>query len=198
MARKSMIEPTLPRGPETASEGILGRIIAHDRQQSGRTAPETQEQEIAENEEPNVTTLQRSHEEINEATNGTKEPPNEIPPVLSRPRAAIGVRAGSTAGQPETGKPADRAADDQAVGRPAQDDLEERQAAALLRAQEDDIAVVTVRAPQKLNAYIDRYVERVNRISPKRRYRKQDAVAEMFAWFYASHPMPPAPDEEDL
>ena len=45
---------------------------------------------------------------------------------------------------------------------------------------------------------MDRYVERMNRIHPKRRYRKQDAVAEAFAAFYADHPMPPAPEEDDL
>lgn len=61
---------------------------------------------------------------------------------------------------------------------------------------ECEIEVVTVRAPEKLNDYLDRYVERRNRANPKERYRKQDAVREMFAWFYAAHPMPPAPQEE--
>lgn len=198
MARKSMIEPTLPRGSETASEGILGRIIAHDREQSGRTAPETQEQESTKNEETHVTSLQRTNEESNEATNGTVEPSEEVPPALLRSRAATGDKAISTTDQPAVRRPAGRVAEERAADSPAQDDQEDRQAAALLRAQDDEIAVVTVRAPQKLNAYIDRYVERVNRINSKRRYRKQDAVAEMFAWFYGSHPMPPAPDEEDL
>lgn len=69
---------------------------------------------------------------------------------------------------------------------------------ALTLAAGDEISVVTVRVSGKLNEYIDRYVERVNRVSPKRRYRKQDAVAEAFAAFFADHPMPPAPAEEDL
>ena len=62
----------------------------------------------------------------------------------------------------------------------------------------DEIAVVTVRVPTRLNEYMDRYVERVNRITPKRRYRKQDAVAEAFAAFFADHPLPPAPEDVEL
>jgi hypothetical protein len=64
-------------------------------------------------------------------------------------------------------------------------------------AQDDETAVVTVRTPARLNEYMDRYVERVNRLNPKRKYRKQDAVTEAFAAFFADHPMPPAPIEED-
>ena len=58
--------------------------------------------------------------------------------------------------------------------------------------------MVTVRVSAKLNEYMDRYVERVNRTDPQRRYRKQDAVAEAFAAFFADHPMPPAPPDEEL
>ncbi len=74
---------------------------------------------------------------------------------------------------------------------------EERLTAAMQLAQEDEPGVVTIRISPRLNAYIDRYVQRVNQIDPKRRYRKQDAVAEAFAAFYADHPMPPSPRSED-
>jgi hypothetical protein len=78
------------------------------------------------------------------------------------------------------------------------DDREERLTRALQMAAEDEITVVTVRVSARLNEYMDRYVERLNRISPKRRYRKQDAIAEAFAAFFADHPLPPAPAEEEL
>jgi hypothetical protein len=63
---------------------------------------------------------------------------------------------------------------------------------------EDEVGVVTVRVSNRLNEYMDRYVERINRLNPKRKYRKQDAVAEAFAAFFADHPLPPAPADEEL
>jgi hypothetical protein len=75
---------------------------------------------------------------------------------------------------------------------------EERVDKALTLAAEDEIVVVTVRVSARLNEYMDRYVERVNRVNPRRKYRKQDAVAEAFAAFFADHPMPPAPADEEL
>jgi hypothetical protein len=66
------------------------------------------------------------------------------------------------------------------------------------RASQDAIAVVTVRVPAGLNRYMDDYVARVNRLNPQGRYRKQDAVAEAFAAFYAEHPMPPASADDEL
>lgn len=75
---------------------------------------------------------------------------------------------------------------------------DERLQQGLQISQQDRVAVVTVRVSAKLNEYMDRYVERVNRTDPQRRYRKQDAVAEAFAAFFADHPMPPAPPDEEL
>lgn len=75
---------------------------------------------------------------------------------------------------------------------------DDRLAHALRRGAEDEITVVTVRVSASLNRYMDDYTARVNRIDPKRKYRKQDAVLEAFAAFYADHPMPPAPEEEAL
>ena len=66
------------------------------------------------------------------------------------------------------------------------------------RATQDALAVVTVRVPAGLNRYVDDYVARINRVNPHSRYRKQDAVAEAFAAFYADHPMPPPPPDEEL
>ena len=68
---------------------------------------------------------------------------------------------------------------------------EERLAAALERTEGDAIAVVTVRVPARLNGYMDEYVARMKWTNPRAKYRKQDAVAEAFAAFYADHPMPP-------
>ncbi len=75
---------------------------------------------------------------------------------------------------------------------------EERFSLAIARASADEVAVVTVRVSAALNRYMDDYTARINRLDPKRKYRKQDAVLEAFAAFYADHPMPPAPDEGEL
>jgi hypothetical protein len=71
-------------------------------------------------------------------------------------------------------------------------------ALAIARQEEEagNIAVVTLRLPAKLAKYMDDYVARIGQVSPKKRYRKQDAAAEAFAAFYAEHVMPPAPEED--
>lgn len=63
---------------------------------------------------------------------------------------------------------------------------------------QDELSVVTIRVSSKLNEYMDRYVERRNRLQPRQRYRKQDAVAEAFAAFFADHPLPPPPPDEEF
>jgi hypothetical protein len=75
---------------------------------------------------------------------------------------------------------------------------QDRLETALERGAQDQIMVVTVRVSASLNRYMDDYVTRMNRIDPKSRYRKQDAVAEAFAAFYADHPMPPPPSDGGL
>lgn len=79
---------------------------------------------------------------------------------------------------------------------PAQRD--DRHQRALDIAAADKVTIVTVRVSARLNAYMDHYVERVNRAQPKRKYRKQDAIAEAFAAFFAEHPLPPLPAEEEI
>ena len=75
---------------------------------------------------------------------------------------------------------------------------QERLEHALKLGEEDEISVVTVRVSARLNEYMDRYVQRVNQTNPKRKYRKQDAILETFAAFYADHPMPPALADDEL
>jgi hypothetical protein len=77
-------------------------------------------------------------------------------------------------------------------------DRAERLEKAMQIAQGDELDVATIRVSAKLHAYLERYVERINRLNPKGRYRKQDAIEAAFAAFYADHPMPPAPVEEEL
>jgi hypothetical protein len=77
-----------------------------------------------------------------------------------------------------------------------EDEYERRRLQAIERWKDEDVTVVAVRVPAALNAYMDRYVNRINERDPKKRYRKQDAVLEAFAAFFADHPMPPAADEE--
>ncbi|MEI6502930.1 MAG: hypothetical protein WCP21_18120 [Armatimonadota bacterium] len=73
---------------------------------------------------------------------------------------------------------------------------EDRLAFALDRTAADELVVVTVRVSASLNHYMDEYVARRHSIDPKSKYRKQDAVAEAFAEFYAGHPLPPLPEDE--
>lgn len=78
------------------------------------------------------------------------------------------------------------------------DERGERLEKAMQIAKGDELDVATIRVSAKLHAYLERYVERINRINPKAKYRKQDAIEAAFAAFYADHPMPPAPVEEEL
>ena len=148
----------------------------------------------------NVTTLQETNEPRNERTSpasgerirkrksATAHSSEKSLPAATT--AAISTTAAQAAAlngtQPEAAKYPEAA------------DRGDRYARALAQSEEDEIAVVTVQVSGRLNEYMDRYVERMNRLHPKRRYRKQDAVAEAFAAFYADHPMPPAPTEDDL
>lgn len=163
-------------------------------------APDTILQDPKAQEETNVTTLQ----ETNEVANG-----RTLLTTNERPRKRKEVTASSSsASSPSDQKPRGRtsgASDGTAAEatapdetQPAATERDDRYSRALGQAEEDEIAVVTVRVSGRLNEYMDRYVERMNRLHPKRRYRKQDAVAEAFAAFYAGHPMPPAPEDDDL
>lgn len=69
---------------------------------------------------------------------------------------------------------------------------------ALQMGEEDEMSVVTVRVSTRLNEYMDRYVQRINQVNPKRKYRKQDAILEAFAAFFADHILPPAPADDEL
>jgi hypothetical protein len=144
------------------------------------------EEEISSNKVTNVTTLQRTNEET---VARTKEVSNEpSPEETTEPTKQRRPQRSSEPAPRRTS-----AASNAAFG-----EREERLAKALQIAEEDEIAVVTVRVSAKLNKYLDDYVDRINRIEPKRKYRKQDAIAEAFAAFYADHIMPPAPVDEEL
>lgn len=184
-------------GLEMPKRGESARLL---QELNAQHAPVPQAEEDRTNERYNVTTLKGTPE-------ATGEPTNETSNAETKERtgeATNGRRKNSSGGRTKSamekvGARPDAATPTAAVSTPIPTAEEERYAAALDRAREDAVAVVTVRAPERFNTYIDRYVERLNRVSPKAKYRKQDAVAEMFAWFYASHPMPPAPaDEDDL
>lgn len=118
----------------------------------------------------NVTTLQRTSER-------TKKRVNEDANVSSKQRSNAETKERFTV---------------------TSNERDDRLNKALQMAADDEINVVTIRVSTRLNEYMDRYVERVNRVNPKRRYRKQDAVAEAFAAFFADHPLPPAPADEEL
>ena len=159
----------------------------------------TELQDPKSHEGTNVTTLQE--------TNETKNVRTSIA-MNERPQRRKGAVPDSPAGSPSDQRPqarasgtSDRTAPEAIApdrSQPTAADREHRYSHALGQAEDDEIAVVTVRVSGRLNEYMDRYVERLNRIHPKRRYRKQDAVAEAFAAFYADHPIPPAPEEDDL
>ena len=158
----------------------------------------------------NVTTLQPTHVTKNVLTPvasfepavvTTFEPStvsaNELTPVSTNERAPVAsLEPYTDATSPEPTTKATRKRS--AAPLPAEESRPERLALAIERAAQDTISVVTVRVPAGLNRYMDDYVARINRLHPPARYRKQDAVAEAFAAFYADHVMPPPPPDEEL
>ncbi len=148
--------------------------------------PDPQKQTNEEsNERYNVTTLQESlsgsHEETKEET-------------VAHSNAALQKATKERERKPSSGA-ANVPAKEPAL---RSDEREERLRKALQIASGDELDVATIRVSAKLHAYLERYVERINRINPKAKYRKQDAITAAFAAFYADHPMPPAPVEEEL
>ena len=69
---------------------------------------------------------------------------------------------------------------------------------ALFHAKDDDLISITMHIPRSLTEYVDRYVDRLNHIDPRRKYRKQDAGFEMFTRFYGEHLLPPLDGEDSL
>jgi hypothetical protein len=91
-----------------------------------------------------------------------------------------------------------RAAGKPASPPPSVASRQERLGFALDRTATDEMTVVTVRISASLNHYMDEYVARMRSLNPKSKYRKQDAVAEAFAAFYADHPLPTLPADDDV
>lgn len=150
--------------------------------------PPPHDTEQAYNEETNVTTLQRYNEETN-------EPTIVVPQEDSNARSLEGSNKRTNQRDNE---PTRVAATKRTKATAESSERDGRLARALEIAGEDEIAVVTIRVSAKLNKYLDDYVERINRLDARRKYRKQDAIAEAFAGFYADHVMPPAPVDEEL
>ena len=151
--------------------------------------------EPIENEETNVTTLQRYNEETNEPTNVVaQQPENARSSDTSNESTTEREGAPAKVATPKRTKGSGEGAARASQG----SEREGRLTRALEIAGDDEVAVVTIRVSAKLNKYLDDYVERVNRLEAKRKYRKQDAIAEAFAAFYADHVMPPAPVDEEL
>jgi hypothetical protein len=175
--RKPLIEPGLLQPPD-----VFSRILANDRlkRNGGPEAEETTSspEDNVTNESSNYETLQRYNVTTNDISLQSVDTAGDV--IEELPIDSLQKTAPAKAAEPVP------------VART------ERLAKALELASEDEIAVVTVRVSAKLNDYMDRYVERINRITPKRRYRKQDAIAEAFAAFFADHPLPPAPEEEEI
>lgn len=141
------------------------------------------EQEKPSNEETSVTTLQETPVSTIVSTNETAS----VPSILATKKREKKTTVAET-----TFDLGDR--------HPLSDEALrlERLSHALQMGEEDDVSVVTVRVSTRLNEYLDRYVQRVNQITPKRKYRKQDAILEAFAAFFADHVMPPAPTDDGL
>jgi hypothetical protein len=156
------------------------------------------------NDETHVTTLQATHDTTSERSPvSTPVTSHAATNVTDNERATPETGRRQRARRPRSSSPADQPAvpDRPAHEQPRESSTsqrDERYATALRRAAEDEVAVVTVRVSAALNRYMDDYTARINRLDPRRKYRKQDAVMEAFAAFYADHPMPPAPETEDL
>lgn len=161
--------------------------------QSAAMLAELQAEEVA---EPLATPQQETKQRRKQRTNVTR---------LHDKEAAVAPEPTDADTAQGTSAPADTAAVTEATTLTQEtatsslpEDRAERLALALQHAAEDAISVVTVRVPGSLNRYMDDYVARVNRAEPGRKYRKQDAVAEAFAAFYADHPLPPLPADDEL
>jgi hypothetical protein len=175
-------------GLKMPKRGAAATMLSDLNAEHAAPSPTTENQPTNEesNVVSNVTTLQRTTEATNGGTNAsTFEETGEA----SNERRLEGRNDATLAETSERSNLIYSVPPDERVAR-----LEK----ALRLANDDELAVVTIRVSGKLNEYIDRYVDRVNRIHPKRKYRKQDAIAEAFAAFFADHPMPPAPVEEEL
>ena len=182
MARKPLIEQgSILAGPDT-----LSRVIARDREQSGRHSPTPPEEDALPEDlqeglqERNLTTLQENF-----------IPSKEELKVSDKLRSKLPSNGEADAATPGASPP-------KATDRAKATDRETRLARAMGVAAEDEMIVVSVRVPGKLNDYIDQYVARVAKANPKRRYRKQDAMAEALAGFIADHPMPTVSVEEEF
>lgn len=225
MARKSLIEPGLIPAEGDVFSRILANDRQRRRQDGALPSPDpvdTDSEQVPHPEEPQVgkiaveTSRTSAQEEAppvdeglkNERTNVTtlqeKITPDVATTALPSPaRKASAQRRGNDAlrGRASAQSPPGIALPTGAAGDPvavAPALRAERYQKALSLTKTDEIAVVTVRVSAKLNEYMDRYVERCNRLHPKSRWRKQDAIAEAFAAFFADHPLPPAPADEEI
>ncbi len=142
----------------------------------------------------NVTTLQDSNDSYTDTTN------------VSTPEVS-GVREGERTNGEQSWRFSGAGAGVTGGEKTAWDNFSERgiRARKAIQIADDDekqgdIAVVTIRVSARLARYMDQYTSRRSETDPKgaRKYRKQDAVAEAFAAFYADHVMPPAPAGEEL
>ena len=76
-------------------------------------------------------------------------------------------------------------------------DFEDRLERAREIIESDVMVPPTFRVPAKIDEYIQKYCDRRNQGAGKRnRYTKQEAAREMFAWFYAAHPLPALIEED--
>jgi hypothetical protein len=190
---------TMPKKGEAAR--LLSDLNAEHSKESG-------------NERYNVTTLQETLEDSNVETN---EPLNAVTvdtanvsinePAFTENVAVSNVPYNKGAKKPSSASSRERrkeaslpsSAQTLSAGDSGErGDRAERLEKAMQIAHGDELDVATIRVSAKLHAYLERYVERINRLNPKGRYRKQDAIEAAFAAFYADHPMPPAPVEEEL
>lgn len=203
MARKPLLStPVLNRedvqsrlaGDDVLRNDVMSRVIENDAAKHGRAATPTltaaegqavegQEAEIQESEGQGAENLQeRKLTRLQESLETRKAESKEVSKGGERAKATEEARAAE-----ETDAQAPRATSREA-----------RLMKAMEVAAEDEMIVVSVRVPAKLNDYIDQYVARVAKANPKRRYRKQDAMAAALAGFIADHPMPAGSVEEQF
>lgn len=169
--RKILIETgSILSGPDT-----LSRVISRDREQSGRQPPPPPDKDTPDHDAPEDNLQQDSLQEIN-LTNLQESLQDNLKPSKQDIKEEDKQDIRQMGSQPS--------------------EREERLAKAMEVAAEDEMIVVSVRVSAKLNDYIDQYVARVAKANPKRRYRKQDAMAAALAGFVADHPMPARSVEE--
>jgi hypothetical protein len=172
-----------PSGEETEAPKLTklqerkkaNNIVSQEESNTENNQESNKDRNLESQQGRNIPTFQGNNQETNLGNNIESQ---EVSPDPVAPAPAV-VKASQ---RPATAQKA------------AISDRDIRLAKILEAAEEDEMIVVSVRVPRRLNDYLDQYVSRAPRKPSKQRYLKQDAMTEALAAFAVDHPMPSPED----